>query len=410
MRWPRFGPAMLFGFYIIVGWQNPVSAQQFSGLIQVNIVHGGDHTPWLDKGTGILAYQDNAVHLQQGVLRVADRLSSSFSYDVSANLYQLGEQRLGISQATIHYKPLSHRQVRFKARAGFFYPRLSLENVDLGWLSPYTYTQSAINSWVGEELRIAGIEGSLFSSGRSRRSPLTWEVTAGAFKGNDTLGTVLSWRGFAMHDRQSLHNDRVVFANYPTVVDPNGIFHPSYVEPFHELDSRVGYYLGAHLNYYHSSKVRYYFYDNQANPNVVNSQRLYAWRTKFHSLALSHDVTPNGRFIAQWLTGSSHMGQRFVYINFDAYYVMYSHKVGSHRFSARYDDFNVGEDDIFPDDPNNSDGQAVTFAWRYTIDKNWQVGLEQHFNRNSADIRSTLGEQQRQNQQQTLAVAQYRWR
>ncbi|MGY0642764.1 MAG: hypothetical protein ACW7DM_18505, partial [Paraglaciecola chathamensis] len=70
-------------------------------------------------------------------LRITDKLSSAFSYDVTANIYQLGEQHIGITQAAIQYKPLSNSQVRFKGRAGFFYPRLSLENVDLGWLSPY---------------------------------------------------------------------------------------------------------------------------------------------------------------------------------------------------------------------------------------------------------------------------------
>ncbi|GAC10406.1 hypothetical protein [Paraglaciecola chathamensis] len=400
----------LIAFLFLIVVVLPSTAQQISGLVQVNMVKADDQKPWLDKGTGIVAYQDDSVNLQQGVLRITDKLSSAFSYDVTANIYQLGEQHIGITQAAIQYKPLSNSQVRFKGRAGFFYPRLSLENVDLGWLSPYTYTQSAVNSWFGEELRIAGLEGTLFSAGRNRRSPFSWEITAGAFKGNDTLGTLLSWRGFAMHDRQSLHNDKIVFADYPSVIDPNGIFHPSYVEPFHELDSRVGFYFGVHLSYYKRTQLRYYFYDNQAKPTVVNHQRLYAWRTKFHSVAFSHDVTPSTRFISQWLSGSSHMGQRFVYIDFDAWYMMISHKRGAHRLSVRYDDFKVKEDDIIPEDMNNSSGQGLTIAWRYKLNTNWQVGLEQHINRNKADIRTTLDEAAKQNQQQTLAVVQFRWR
>lgn len=398
------------GFLALLMGQSTLNAQQVSGLVQVNLVKADDLTPWLERGTGILAYQNDSLNLQQSLLNVQGKLASSVSYNVVANVYQQGEQHLGVTQAVIRYKPLSNSHTRFKARGGFFYPRMSLENVDIGWLSPYSYTQSAINSWIGEELRVAGVEASLYSAGRSRRSPLSWEVTGGLFKGNDTLGTVLSWRGFAMHDRQSLHNDRVNFADYPSVNDPNGIFHPSYVEPFHELDGRIGFYLGTHLSYYQRTQLRYYFYDNQADPNVVNHQRLYAWRTKFHSLAFSHDFTSDARLIAQWLTGSSAMGQRFVYINFDAWYLMYSHKFAAHRISLRYDDFKVREDDIFPMDMNNSNGRGVTLAWRYTINANWQLGLEQHVNRNQADIRSTLGESPQQDQQQTLAVVQFRWR
>jgi hypothetical protein len=35
--------------------------------------------------------------------------------------------------------------------------------------------------------------------------------------------------------------------------------------------------------------------------------------------------------------------------------------------------------------------------------------VEQHINKNSADIRATLGENVEINQQQSLAVLQYRW-
>ncbi|MGY0623616.1 MAG: hypothetical protein ACW7DO_15250 [Paraglaciecola chathamensis] len=76
----------------------------------------------------------------------------------------------------------------------------------------------------------------------------------------------------------------------------------------------------------------------------------------------------------------------------------------------RYDDFKVKEDDIIPEDMNNSSGQGLTIAWRYKLNTNWQVGLEQHINRNQADIRTTLDEAAKQNQQQTLAVVQFRWR
>ncbi|MEP2653268.1 MAG: hypothetical protein ABJH06_14895, partial [Paraglaciecola sp.] len=122
-----------------------------------------------------------------------------------------------------------------------------------------------------------------------------------------------------------------------------------------------------------------------------------------------HKFTSNTRVIAQWMSGSSNMGQRFVYINFDAWYIMFSHKLKKHRFTARLDDFQVREDDIFLWDPNNSDGKAITLAWRYDLNKHWQVGIEQHFNENSSDIRATVGQDVSIDQQQSLAVIQYRW-
>ena len=50
------------------------------------------------------------------------------------------------------------RPVSWSVKAGAFFPTISLENDDLGWTSPYTLTPSAINSWIGEELRTIGSE------------------------------------------------------------------------------------------------------------------------------------------------------------------------------------------------------------------------------------------------------------
>lgn len=384
-------------------------AVEVKGLVQVNYVNADGQTSWFDEGTGILAYSKDSVNVQQALIELSDDFSHGLSYAIVANYYALGEQNLGISQAQISYKPLSSNKLRWRARVGFFYPQLSLENVDTGWLSPFTYTQSAINSWVGEELRTAGLELTLYSPGRARNSAISWAIHGSVFKANDPLGTVISWRGFAMHDRQSLNNDRISFAPYPSVIEQDKIFHPNYVEPYHELDGNIGFYLGTHIEYYKQSTLRYYYYDNQADPLAVSGERLYGWRTKFHSLALQHKFNRNTRVLGQWLSGSSVMGARYVYIDFDAWYVMLSHKYKAHRVSLRFDKFQVREDDIFPWDPNNSDGHGYTLAWRYQLDKNWQVGLEQHMNKNSADIRATLGQNIQIDQQQSLAVLQYRW-
>ncbi len=46
-------------------------------------------------------------------------------------------------------------------KSGAFFPTISLENDDLGWASPYTLTPSAINSWIGDELRSIGSEATM---------------------------------------------------------------------------------------------------------------------------------------------------------------------------------------------------------------------------------------------------------
>lgn len=385
-------------------------AVEVSGLVQASRVNTNSSASWLDNGSGVLRYQDDGIQLQQAVVHLSQELATGVSLSVDANYYQDGEQQLGLTQAQLRYKPLSEGTLRWRARLGFFYPAMSVENLDLGWLSPYTYTQSAINSWIGEELRIPGLELTLYSPGRTRKSLWSWQLHGGIYKGNDPLGTLLSWRGFASHDRQSLNHDRVEFAPYPTVISRDLIWHPNWIEPFHEIDGRAGIYLGAHLQHLQSGQLRYYYYDNLADENALNAQRLYAWRTKFHSLAWQYNLSRQTRVLGQLMDGSTLMGQHFVAVDYTAWYLMLSHKQGRHRLSARYDNFDVNEDDNLAVDKNDSHGDSLTLAWRYSYNANWQLGLEFHRNNNFAANRVDLGQPPSTNQQQWLAVVQYRWR
>jgi hypothetical protein len=379
------------------------------GLIQVGAVIADPKTSFMNKGTGALRYDDSGITLQQALLRYNPDLSTSLSADIVLNAYSDGEQRLGFTQASLKWKPLSASTLRWKGRAGFFYPRMSSENADIGWLSPYSYTPSAINSWIGEELRILGAEASVFSPGRSRRSAWSWEATAGLFGSNDPTGTLLSWRGFALTDRQSLHHDRVEFAPIPAVIDRDQLWSKSWVEPFEEIDDRIGHYVGGHLRFRNRSDIRLYYYDNNADPSRLNKDRLYAWDTRFTSLAARHDLSPTTRLLAQWMRGSSEMGPDFVDIDFDSYYLLLSHRRGASRFSLRYDRWDVRETDSFEPDPNDSDGDAVTLAWRWDTSDAWQIGLEYIHTDNVAANRITVGEPAGARQQQVMAVAQYRF-
>lgn len=389
----------------------PLVALELSGLAQLAIVGADSATSFVNSGTGVLRYDDDGLHSQQALLNFRQELGGTFSAELTANLYPDGDLHAGITQALLKWKPLSQSAVRMRARAGFFYPRMSAESVDIGWLSVYSYTPSAINSWIGEELRVAGVEGSLYSPGSARRSYWSWELNAALYGDNDPLGSLIAWRGFALHDRQSLHHDRVQFAPYPSVVESESIRGPAWVEPFHEIDNRVGGYVGFHLRHRDGFDLRAYYYDNNGNPNDLNSQRLYAWDTHFSSIALSYDVARNTRLLAQWIDGRTEMGPALVVANFESYYFMLSHRRGSDRFSVRFDYWDVNEDDSdgFPEDVNDSDGTALTVAWRHDLNKRWQVGIEYVHTQNDAANRVTVSEPVGFTQQQVMGVLQYRF-
>ncbi|MFC4700102.1 hypothetical protein ACFO4O_08050 [Glaciecola siphonariae] len=394
-------------FFYLAGLSPLADASSIKGRVELGLNLANALPSYQDKGTGILRFDDNGAKVFQGLLHYHTQVASGLSATVIANAYLDGEQHLGLTQAFVQYKPLSPNAVRFKYRTGFFYPHWSVENTDDGWLSPYTYTQSAINSWIGEEVRIAGFEASAFSNGRRRQSPWSWEINTGIFKGNDPAGTLLSWRGFAYHDRQSLHRDRVNFAAIPSIVDQASINSPSWVEPFEEIDGRWGYYIGAHLNYQRSSLIKYYYYNNNADASALNAERLYAWDTKFHSLAVSHTLSPSLRLLSQLLHGSTDMGPNAVFVDYTSVYLMLSYSHLKHRLSTRLEYASIREDDTMPQDQNDSHTAALTTAWRYKIKTNLELGIELHVNKNDAKNRSQLLLPTAQTDQQARFVLAY---
>ena len=386
------------------------SNHQFSGVVQAGYVISDSQQSFLNSGSGILRHDSDSLILQQAIALIESDWSTDFSSKVVINAYSDGDQKLSLSQAELSYQPLIKSTLKYKVRVGMFYPELSVENTDIGWLSPYTYTQSAINSWIGEELRIFGVEASLFKSGRRSSSPWSWDAKVGLYKGNDPLGSVIAWRGFGMHDRQSVFDERLEFAAYPFVVSADGINHPAWVEPFHELDKNVGAYIGLHINYLRRTEVKYYRYDNLADPNVVNSQRLYPWRTKFHSIAINHQIDKQWQIKGQFMYGATLMGQNFVHVDYVAGFVQGTYKLNNkHKLSTRIDIFDVAERDDIPEDINTSYGHAFTLNYQFKISENWRLGSELHFNKNTALNRATLGISPEQYEKQWLFIADYRF-
>ncbi len=103
-------------------------------------------------------------------------------------------RRVDLVEGVIRYNPAIGDTASLDVRAGLFFPTVSLENTDLAWLSPYTTTFSAINSWIGEEVRSLGAE-----AGPSFRiSEAQLRLFGAVTRGNDPNGTLLAWRGFAL--------------------------------------------------------------------------------------------------------------------------------------------------------------------------------------------------------------------
>ena len=331
-------------------------------------------------GTTHQRFDGNGLHLSQAVISTQQRLSNDWTLSGVLNAYSDGEERLNFSQLYLKYRPLIASSIKPEIKVGAFYPAISAENTNFGWLSPHFLTNSAINSWIGEELRTGGIEISLRQSGRQVRSNWSWKVLGSLFKGNDTTGTLLAWRGFALHDRQSLYNDRVNFLPIPGVVNEDRLGAPAWTEPFREIDNRFGYYFGAHMAYKRSAELRYYYYDNNADANIVDPDRIYAWHTRFHSVTIRYMYSPKLTIFSQLLTGNTLMGERIVDNNFKSGFVAAAYRIDAYTLAARADWYQVNDNDDYALDPNGSTGRAFTISAGHKISQNFSITAEWQVN------------------------------
>ncbi len=385
------------------------------GLLQLQIpVVTDSEASFLEGGTGLLRHGDDSdMQLAHALLEVKGDLTDHISFTTVINASHEPTSHAGFTQLFLRYKPIWSPKYRWQFRAGMFYPEMGFENPDIGWLSPYAYTNSAINSWVGEELRTLGAEFKVTRPGRAHgQSPHTFGLSGAFYKGNDPTGTILAWRGWGLHDRQSLTNERLFFADYPSLREGQALApQAEWVEPYREIDGRWGYQMGLHWDYQRKSRVRYYYYNNNADETVLARGGQYAWHTIFHSLAWQYRFDRNWRLIARLMDGSTAMGPAAVKVDFDSWFVLLNYRDKSHSITLRYDWFETTDrDSLIPFDDNNGQGSGVTAAYRYTLNSHWQLGAEfVYIDSEQASRTQWPGRSPSISQNQLMGVLQYRF-
>lgn len=271
---------------------------------------------------------------------------------------------------------------RLRFQLGHLLLPTSKENVDIAWASPYTLSFSALNSWIGEEVRLTG----LLVEHRTPLGDLDEVLVGGsAFGGNDSTGALLAWRGWTLGDRLSTF-DEVVPLPPIRSLDPGGSFAPQLdrgSRPFgDDLDDRIGW--AGYLRWQRPevASVQWTHYDNRGDRLLHD--REYAWRTRFDLLGF--ELHPRGpihggafSFLGELLVGETGMGEPLgpeVQVDMETAYLLVSWQLGGWRLSARYDTFEVTDLDSTPDDDNNDHGKAWTIAAFWEFHPGLRIGLE----------------------------------
>ena len=337
-----------------------------------------------------------------------------FGWDVAATVVgslQGGERTdAGLSQAYLTYRPMRSSRISFSARAGLMWPPVSLEHEGADWHVKDSITPSAINSWIGEEVKPLAAEATIGADLGSHKL----RATLALFAANDTSGTLLTFRGWALHDRTAL-----AFRAQPLPPLDGDIaeYQARFTHPLLDLGRgfarRPGYY--AKLAWASTLPVRFelFRYDNRANPEDNDADREWGWRTWFDEAGVVADLGEGAELKAQALQGRTRMGlreggRRWVDNRFRSAFVMVVKPFGSVSLAARVDAFDTRNRGSLVDDEYDETGWSAMLSAKRELGPFTGVVELLHVSSRRED-REEIGLRPRQRQTQLQAQLRMHW-
>lgn len=345
-------------------------AQDFSlhGYLDARLVAAPAATSWARGGLGKSRFGGGGTRLQFGgaALVGTAQLTPSLLALASVQLQTTDRPTVDALEAYLRYRPVSTSRWRWSVQAGAFFPPVSLENDAIGWTSPWTLTPSAINSWIGEEVRAVGSEFRL----ERRGDTSTWQMRAALFERNDPVGNVLAIRGWSLSDLGYGLGSRL--REPDALVREDGGDPPERYDPFRRIGNRWGGYAELSWRTGGRSRISLLRYDNRADPSAsapyAGGDRLFAWRTTFWSLGGSAETGPV-TWIAQAMDGDTIVApdpSEPYATRFRAAFVLAGWNRGAWRPALRVDHFSTRSPVEIPSLRAGEHGNAVTAAlnWR----------------------------------------------
>jgi hypothetical protein len=356
----------------------PAAAQEISynGLADLRLVAPSNQRSWMNGGLGKLRFnggEDSNPNAHIGEISADGRAQLTPEFAMLGTLRYTPEQRTTIdfTEAYARYQPLAAGPWRATTKLGAFYPPISLENEGVAWSSPWTLTPSAINTWVGEELRTIGGE-----------QTAEWQYGSGALQGvgalygwNSPAGTLLAHRGWALGDRPTGLLDTL---RQPDVyARRQGRFPPVDTEPFAQIGGGVGWYGGASWRENGVGRVQILRYDNEANPREYGHSQ-FAWETRFTSIGLETsigDIT----ILSQAMLGDTEVdptGTVHSLTRFKSAYLLAGRYFGDWSLAGRIEFFGTNEERTGGGLALSERGHAYTAAVSREITEWMRVTLE----------------------------------
>jgi hypothetical protein len=311
------------------------------GLLDLRLVAPSSQRSNLDGGLGKLRWGQADAPVQPEL----GGLSWQGAVGLTPELWAVTDLRFDTQQrnavdvldAFVRYRPVSVTRWRWSVKAGAFFPPVSLENTGPGWTTEWTLTPSAIDAWVGDELRTIGSEGSLEWRGDVDRI----EATVAVYGWNQPAGVAMADRGWSFNDRALglLDHIRLPDASARALGSQGRL----YSSEFRQIDGTPGWYAGIAWERPELGRVALLRYDNMADPTAHDGE--FAWRTKFWSLGVSTEWA-GVVLLMQAMVGSTVITPSPSFsstTDFWAAYVLAGYERGDWRYAVRFDRFATDE-------------------------------------------------------------------
>ena len=378
-----------------------------SGLLDLRASAVGGELGWAEGGLGKLRYGGHGgddvgrIDLARGALMWRPQVAWGVEGYVHVEIDPDNENAVDLAEAYLKWKPLPKNGMSTWVRLGAFYPLVSLEHDGEGWSTTRTITPSAINSWIGEEVKMAGAEANM----KTALGEGALELTAAAFINNDTAGTLLTFRGWALHDRQA-----TVFGDFPLPTRDAAFWaartrQDQHTEPFREIDDLPGYYVRAEYTAAAPWSLNIFHYDN-AGDRRASDHGQSSWDTQFTNIGLTVRVAEGTTVLAQAMNGRTVwaplVGAPIRYVDdldFSSAYVLLDHEFAGERgLAGRLDWFETRDNQKFNYNAVPEHGYAMTAAWLMPLCENLKLIAETVYVDSQRKARLAIGEQARQTQ------------
>jgi hypothetical protein len=354
---------------ILSALARPAAALEYHALLDLRLVDSHGQESWSQGGFGTLRFDGEHDGLRLGQLSLALRQDFTDTLRLNLDAVAYGDHdrnAVDLTEAYVEWRPWPSEHWRSRAKLGAFHPEISFENVLPSWRSPYSVSWSAVNTWLGEEIRTIGAEYRLDWLGQRNGGALDVSGMVGVYGMDDPAGGVIADRGWALHDRQSTLFGRFGKAGGELYVDT----------VFAEIDRRPGYYAGLQASLRDTATLRVLHYDNRGDgTSLAPSIRSISWRTRFDSAGVQFTPTDHLTLIGQYLSGGTSINPfRPLSWGFDSGFVLASLEQGQYRFTLRRDWFAMTQ--LGGQTRNRETGSAWTAAAMMRVDAHWSLAVE----------------------------------